>query len=368
MEFSKFKYKSIKQWQDSVLKLCWIISIGTLAIEISLIPLFLRKERTSEEFFWYLIIRILTPTIINFSTVIFTSIFCKSSKADFQRKSFMLALCLLIKLSVLSVFHSYYQIFLLAPSITIFPTVFFYNKNILRRIFIISLVIIFISLIIWIYDYAYGKIATIYGTTAFIILTHTLSYYFTKQLIRFVNLQDKILIKNYNRQKELIEELHVDPLTRVYNRVAFSNMLQACIKTHNPQEGSLILGVVDVDNFHDFNSVYGHAKGDEVLSIIANELKNVIGGARNIFRYGGDEFCILFNKQDLNTIEQIAQKICTSVSNLKLDFIKDELELSISVGVASYKKNMSEEEFFSQADLAMYEAKKSGKNKFVIFP
>ena len=366
MEFSIFKQGYIAKWQRTSLRVCWICVVAIFGVELALFPLFLKFDRELSDIVIYVIRRIVAPSSINFFAALATTLYSKKEDVPISKKNYLTAFCFLIIAFVLAFFHSFYTIFLLMPTIALFPTIFFYDKKVLRHIFLVSNAMILLSLVIWIKDYAYGNILSIVGVSISILLLHCIIYFFSSNIVRFIDLQDQFLANSYNRQEELIEELHIDPLTRVYNRNAFSQVLNSRIEQSKKQNSSLVLAVVDVDDFHDFNEKYGHAKGDDVLVFVADVIKDALGGNRNIFRYGGDEFCIVFNEQDIKTIEQLAKKICSSVASANLDFLTEELELSISMGISQYKKNMSAEDFFSEADRAMYKAKKIGKNGFVI--
>lgn len=153
-----------------------------------------------------------------------------------------------------------------------------------------------------------------------------------------------------------------DYLTGICNRRSFISILHENIKEieHNNKTLSLIL--LDIDNFKKINDNYGHDVGDIVLIKISNIIKNSVRSLDIFARYGGEEFVILLPDTQLENAEKIANKLCKLIENdthMPID------RVTASFGVTQYINNNGLDDFLKNADKAMYEAKRGGKNQVV---
>lgn len=124
---------------------------------------------------------------------------------------------------------------------------------------------------------------------------------------------------------------------------------------------------LDIDNFKGVNDTYGHAMGDKLLVCVSKMIKSLIGNAR-LARLGGDEFVILVTGMVTeNMMKDMAQKILDCVSSLDIDMeIKSIISFSIGI-VMSQRKSKGLDNIMPKCDAAMYEAKRRGKNGYVVY-
>lgn len=183
-----------------------------------------------------------------------------------------------------------------------------------------------------------------------------------------------VTINDTTEHRRLFRETKVlaisDPLTGVYNRRHFFQLLQKELDRAQRHHIPLAVMMFDIDDFKPFNDRYGHAIGDEILMKIARTCQNHLRKFDSIGRYGGDEFIILLPQTDSNTATKVAKRVCQSISELIINADGENVSLTISLGVVEYggKEQISLDRLMQVADQAMYQAKEKGKNQFVVLP
>ena len=156
-------------------------------------------------------------------------------------------------------------------------------------------------------------------------------------------------IERYHMQQRLI----TDELTQIYNRTALRNEFQKM--ENDPRENTYVLVMIDLDNFKALNDTMGHDKGDQYLKEFGIILRKNCTDEAIPFRFGGDEFCILFKNKPLEHIITICKSIQDDLKNSAIN--KSGIPLTASVGIASYKNQISARQLLRNTDLAMYRSK-----------
>lgn len=183
------------------------------------------------------------------------------------------------------------------------------------------------------------------------------------QLLEYVETESK---QDKQIQKQLEKNVELDPLTGILNKKAIHEDLEVLVERANELDIEIAVGFVDVDNFRDFNTKYGHQVGDEVLKNVAKCLKKAIPGV--VGRNGGDEFlfCMLIRRRDDN-LDYVLKDF---YKNLRKGVSCDPygvLAVTCSVGVAHVKGgSLNVSQLEKIADEAMYVAKNQGKNNYHI--
>jgi diguanylate cyclase (GGDEF)-like protein len=175
-----------------------------------------------------------------------------------------------------------------------------------------------------------------------------------------------VLIIQFLRYKKMKKQSFIDKLTNVYNR----NYLHEIQDTINLNE--YMIAAIDIDYFKNVNDTYGHEAGDIILGEVGNILLHTIREEEDIVvRYGGEEFVIFIkNKsQNSNISLNVIQRIFENIKEHKM-FINEEdyIHITVSIGInktPNQSKNFLEA--FKLADLALYEAKKSGRDTIKIY-
>ena len=163
----------------------------------------------------------------------------------------------------------------------------------------------------------------------------------------------------------LIEELHqqaiTDPLTNLTNRRHFNQVMQKEINRAIRTQRPVSLIIADLDHFKSINDIYGHLIGDQVLIKASRILSSNSRTMDIVARIGGDEFAIILPEADLRQAHDVAERFRNLLSS---SFIEPVGFITASFGVSSFSSLIhSADEFITQADNAMYQAKKLGRNK-----
>lgn len=123
--------------------------------------------------------------------------------------------------------------------------------------------------------------------------------------------------------------------------------------------------ILDIDHFKNVNDTYGHSAGDDVLIALAGIIKTRMDGRRHAFRFGGEEFVLVFEKEDIEFVKNRVKEIKDDFCATTFPFAKDK-HFSFSAGISVYKETMDKSDWFNSADAALYKAKDGGRNKIEI--
>ncbi len=159
-----------------------------------------------------------------------------------------------------------------------------------------------------------------------------------------------------------------DELTGVYNYRYFMQELEREANRNKRFHHPFSLLMIDVDHFKEFNDAYGHLEGDRVLRYIAMTIKDNLRATDTIARYGGEEFAVILPRLKKTEAFNIAEKLRIKIEDSDFDNKKDKhFRVTISVGVASLPEDCNDaRQLLLQADKALYQAKKGGRNKVCI--
>ena len=159
---------------------------------------------------------------------------------------------------------------------------------------------------------------------------------------------------------------HTDPLTNIYNRLHFSNFLDAEIDRVKRYGGTFTLIFFDLDRFKDVNDEYGHLVGDEVLKQVAEIVQRANRNADIFSRYGGEEFIILAPATNTAGARIHAERLRKDIETHQFSSIN---KLTCSFGIAEFQPDHDDAtSVFKRADAALYNAKKYGRNRVEAIP
>jgi len=179
----------------------------------------------------------------------------------------------------------------------------------------------------------------------------------------FLIVQDVTELATY--EQKLVEMNTKDALTGIYNRRFLESRLQDECDRHRRHSRQLSLIMIDIDFFKKVNDTYGHQCGDMVLQSVAAKAASVIRSTDFIARYGGEEFCCLLPETDADAAETVAEHIRTHIEEMENSFENNSVKVTISLGISGFVAEDTPDTFLKRADDALYQAKHSGRNRFI---
>lgn len=153
-----------------------------------------------------------------------------------------------------------------------------------------------------------------------------------------------------------------DPLTGVNNRAAMNTAINREIDLARRHNTPLSLIALDIDHFKQINDEYGHTAGDFVLKSVADRISECIRSSDMLFRYGGEEFTILLSNTAKDGALLLAERIRRTIYTSTYSYGEELIPTSASLGVACLNSEDSAQTLFERTDMAMYDAKNTGRN------
>lgn len=200
----------------------------------------------------------------------------------------------------------------------------------------------------------------------FVLIEHNIPEAFSESNIRLLEIitqQVSIAIENARLYEQLQTYANTDGLTQVYTRLFFQNRLTEELKQAKEDGYEVSVILYDIDDFKKFNDTYGHLFGDIVLKSLARLVKDSVRKNDIVARFGGEEFIILLSHTNMDNAVEKAEEIRQKVSDLVVRDKDVAASVTISMGVSSFPgMAQTEDSLLKSADIALYNAKKSGKN------
>jgi diguanylate cyclase (GGDEF)-like protein len=179
----------------------------------------------------------------------------------------------------------------------------------------------------------------------------------------FLIIQDVTELATY--EQKLVEMNTKDALTGIYNRRFLESRLKEECERQRRYARPLSLIMIDIDFFKKVNDTYGHQCGDLILQTVAAKAAAVIRKTDFIARYGGEEFCCLLPETDGGSAEIVAEHLRIHIEDMENSFEDKLVKVTISLGISCFVTDDSPETFLKRADDALYQAKHSGRNRFI---
>ena len=209
------------------------------------------------------------------------------------------------------------------------------------------------------------NIDDIFGTVDRLLQGSTAMQQNTSRFEQSLNAANDEIRRLRTELESLRQDAMNDELTGVFNRQAFDIEL-AQFLNHGDHGPSIHLAMLDIDHFKQFNDRFGHMVGDRVLGLVGKQLNATARVGVSVYRYGGEEFALIFCGGGFEQAVQFVENLRTTIGNLVLRDTRSGERLSgitVSIGIASRHRGETAEQLLERADIALYRAKESGRNR-----
>ncbi len=163
--------------------------------------------------------------------------------------------------------------------------------------------------------------------------------------------------------RKLSDEVSTDPLTQIANRRGLMRAFEAEQARVDRNNAPLAVGLLDVDNFKKLNDQLGHQTGDEALKFLARRVSECLRPVDVVARYGGEEFVVLLPETPIEEAQQVLTRLQRTLSAEFFTHDDRKVFITFSAGVTPYRQGEAIEATLDRADVALYEAKRTGKNR-----
>jgi diguanylate cyclase (GGDEF)-like protein len=163
--------------------------------------------------------------------------------------------------------------------------------------------------------------------------------------------------------QKLVEVARLDPLTGVLNRRGFTEKVEDEIQRSLRTGREFSIALADLDNFKKFNDQNGHACGDYVLQKTAQLLAQSVRELDEIARWGGEEFVLILRETSADGASSAAETLRITVANHRFEYEGKSLAVTMTLGVATYRKGETLDACIARADAALYRGKEGGRNQ-----
>ncbi len=185
-----------------------------------------------------------------------------------------------------------------------------------------------------------------------------------------VRLEEMVLQRTKELEEanaKLYKQATIDALTGIPNRRYFFEMSDRYLQLSHRKRQTLSFIVLDIDFFKQINDTYGHNIGDRVLQHVVNQIADNLRRSDIFGRIGGEEFSIALLDTDLQQAYNLAEKIRLNIQQTPYSDKRNTIMITISLGVSQAQPNDQDiSVILSRADIALYQAKESGRNKVVL--
>lgn len=370
MNFEEYRSDYFRRLQKGIAAVCWIGSALSFVVQLSIFFLyffngFWERGLIDYSIALYLWRGIIRPDIFLIIASTTCTVISHKEKVSETARIYITCFCVMVCCTSIAICNVYFSFVMYLIAFPIYVSMIFGNKKILRNVSLIN-VLPFIFSVIAFY-YKRPDLDSLHRMISVLVLGSLLiaSYVVCTVLAHSQEVQFRYIFSNYKKQKILIEELKIEPMTQLYNKVALEGCMNAYLKKFTAGCYKPTVVILDIDHFKKVNDTYGHAAGDEVLIALAEIIKDRMDGRRHAFRFGGEEFVLAFETEDLEFVKKRVQEIKDEFCSATFAFAPEK-KFSFSAGISVLKEKMNKAQWFNAADAALYKAKNSGRNRIEI--
>lgn len=370
MILEEFKNNQNRKWRKKVFRSSLIVAVVILFIELFTFLAYLVMGLMDVSIGKYLIVRVAVPSMINFGALITYRFIERKSKVKDDTKNLLLAIVILLLCGVVALFHNFYFILWIGPTLAIFYSTLFNDPCIMKYIFWGAVIEVFLAFLVSLLEkyFTFGLTFTYLIITVFFIFGE---YLIARKIIEHHAEQQELIYNDIIKQQELLERLDLDPSTKLYNRKTFDRQVEEVIENSNEQgifgDKRYFMLMLDLDHFKAVNDTYGHLSGDQVLLRLSSILQKYTEGKGRAYRYGGEEFVVILEPCKKIEAYSVSEQIRRLLKERTFDFDVNK-KITVSIGAVWYEKGWDSVKWIAEADKLLYQAKNSGRDRVVIRP
>ena len=314
----------------------------------------------------YILKYIVLPAVVQAVALVVGYYFIKSGTKDEKKQSYIVTAMMFVSFGIIAFIYYSISPLILIPCVTIVATALFADQGLTIWSGVAVLVLMTINIIryrlsVGTDQFQLGWFGSLSVSIVFVVLMIAVVVVINKHTKALMN----SIAGSYNRQVTLMSELMIDPMTGLYNRRSFEESLDKEIENVEETGAKSYVTIFDIDHFKEANVTYGHSNGDIVIKALCKMMKEKSKDMGLAFRYGGEEFVILFHDTELSKVMNVVEDIRTEFRCYYFHFMNKD-GITCSCGVAEYVMGESSKAWFNRADSALYKAKEGGRNRTVI--
>lgn len=356
---------SIKQrWQMTLWKLSLIVASVVVAGELIQFLVYIKKKVRALSYDAYLLRYLGIPAVIYIIALLAVLYILNNQAKEEERNDWIVSFLMFLVFAVPAFTHSQIMAMILLCALAIPTTAIFANNDITFVITVLDLCVICINNIRVIratswtgYSYVGNFVMSMLAAVVLCVVTIIVNTH-TNQLLLSISGSDI-------KEKNLMSELKKDPLTGLFNRRSFEESLDTEMKECEENGTKAYIAIFDIDHFKNVNDTYGHSNGDVVIQALCKMIYEKSKECGMAFRYGGEEFVILFSDIELAKVINIVEDIRTEFRCYYFQFMHKD-GITCSCGIAQYTAGESARAWFNRADKSLYSAKEAGRNRTVV--
>lgn len=342
------------RWMNLQYRIHILLFTITLILEILMYFLMDAKDNIDASRSRYFLKYCLIPSGCNLVFVLGSRGALKSRKIARDLRPLLMSSFLLLSCTILYIVHSTFGALTIVFSLPVLISVVYGNYSLTTVIALMSLFLRIVAENLPAWDSTresvWSSTDALFNYIISLILQVCL-YLLILVITYFEKMKNQAIEKRTAERERLLQEVRTDALTGLNNRLAFESAMQAL---NEEKVSDCALAMVDFDHFKQINDRYGHPAGDRYLAFLGRVLREAAPGAE-AFRYGGDEFCLLFRGISLEDAERICRGIQEKMK--EAGSIEPPFVPTLSIGLAQGKDGMTARELLAGADQVLYRAK-----------
>ena len=359
--FEEYREHHQSTIRNNILVFLWSCIIICFVAE--LVIFFFSKPYITWSIKDYVLTKIVYPTILDFAVTILATILNYHKKIPSDFKTYTVLLSISIVCTVIATSHAYFSHIMFILAFPLFLCVLFDRKRILTVISICMILpMVLTCWEFWKASYELTDFTKTMDLLVYVIIM-VICFYLSDFLLRVHKSQTDYIFDDYLRQNQLEGKLKFEPMTKLFNKSYMEECLDAAVSNKNGTK--YVIAIIDIDHFKVVNDTYGHKIGDLVLLNLSGTIKKMFTYDAKAFRYGGEEFLILFQNKSSETVNEEIMNLKTTFIKKNKSVIKDK-DITFSCGICELKENMDKNVWFNNADTTLYKCKNEGRNKVLI--